>query len=191
LCVSAVDISTLDIWYHRECRSEFTHKKSLQKLKDESGSCSASSSDVEYRRSIRDMDSKDKTRVYGKQCIFCLQVTKYIKGLRTREKLRPVAELRADETIRNVATARADERLLAVTARDIVAEEAHCHSSCYKLYTKPSNSSKSQIEYSEEDTQYKLCEKSCLQNLYESIRNDLFNNPRIIQLTDLKLQLVS
>ena len=69
--------------------------------------------------------------MYEKECIYCLRVTKYIKGSGTRQRLNLLVELRADQTIRTIATDRRDERMLAVTARYLVPAEAHYHRSFY------------------------------------------------------------
>ncbi len=53
-----------------------------------------------------------------------------------REKLTKAVQLRVDETLRKFAIQKGDEHIIAVTSRDIVAAEAHYHTSCYKNYTR-------------------------------------------------------
>ena len=80
-------------------------------------------SDRAHRRSARDESSCNKGRVYNQKCMFRLRVTKYPKGPHTLEASNPAADLRADKTVRDIATARMEEKVLAVTARYIVAGE--------------------------------------------------------------------
>lgn len=64
-----------------------------------------------------------------------------------KEQIQPlnlVTELQADPKVREVATVCGDDRLLALTARDIVAAEAHYHPSCYWDYTRPNKMGKVQ-----------------------------------------------
>jgi len=81
-----------------------------------------------------------------------MKVSKYIEGTRTRESLIPATKLRADTKVREVAISCNDERLLAVTARDIVAAEAHYHCSCYRDYTRPEKLRKCQSLLTKEDS---------------------------------------
>lgn len=76
----------------------------------------------------------------------------YIKGTNSREPLRLAVEIRTDAKGRETVTEKKDERLLAITARDIVAAEAHFHPSCYRDYTRPGKLEKSQL--SQEDLKY-------------------------------------
>ena len=112
---SLTELPNVLIYYHRRCRSDFTHKKSLTKFQQ----CASSVGNVSstpLRQSSRDEPSSKQRRVYERKCIFCLRVSKYTKGTRTRESLIPATELRADTKVREVAIARNNERLLAVTA---------------------------------------------------------------------------
>jgi len=70
------------------------------------------------------------SRVYGPICIFCEKV-KIVKGSKSCEKLTKAVELRADRTLIDGATQKGDNKIMAITSRDIVAAEAHYHTSCY------------------------------------------------------------
>lgn len=190
LCEDNSDVFPgVSVLYHRSCRSDFTHKKSLEKFKHDVETFD-NMSDSEPRRSSRDIPSCSTTRLYEKNCIFCQKVSKYIKGTHTREALICAVDLRADKTIRDVANARFDSRILAITARDIVAAEAHYHASCYKAYTRPEKSD-SKAVISKEDMHYQVCEISALESVYQSIRNDLFLNPRILCLTNITSKFIT
>ena len=59
---------------------------------------------------------------------------KYFK--RIKEKLVECLEFRAVQSIRTAATKINDFQMLGLITDDLIAKEAHYHSSCYKLYTK-------------------------------------------------------
>ncbi len=103
------------------------------------------------RRSTRDELASNRPRVYEKKCIFCLRISKYIKGARTRQALIPATELQADAKVREVAILQNNEQLLVVTSRDTIVAEAHHHTSCNSDYTR---SKKSKIHRPEEDNKY-------------------------------------
>ena len=178
-----------NVFYHRECRSKFTHKKELlrfKKLADDEEKKSAT-----QRKSLRQGPS-ETTRVYDRLCVFCECRNKCLKGTSTRESLIQAIELRADMTLRAVATEKNDTKMLATTSRDIVAAEACYHASCYKKYTsvrKQNTSTDSTVNEKNDD--YKIAEAKALQMLYRYIRLNLFSNPRIVPLGDLTSKLVS
>ena len=118
------------LFYHRDCRSKFTHKKTLQQLNKERDSEPRCSSE---RRSSR--CPATTFRFLDPVCIFCEKESKYVARSNTRETLPQSRELRSDETIRRVAQKKLGHRMLAITARDLVAAEAHYHKSCYHKYT--------------------------------------------------------
>ena len=94
--------------------------------------------------------------------------------------------------VREVALSRNDVRLLALTARDIVAAEGdHYHPSCYRDYTRPEKLGKIQSGLTAEDTKYKTCENSSLISLIEYIRNNNFSNPMVISMLGMTSKLVS
>ncbi|KAK7067579.1 hypothetical protein SK128_020590, partial [Halocaridina rubra] len=120
---------------HRKCGSCFTHRKTLARILQHELSAFGLNVEVSSR------SSKPRTstgsRVYDKVCILYLKVTKYCKGTNSRKPLRKAVELRADQTIRTIATACSGERIMGLTSRDLVAAEAHYHTTCYRNFTQP------------------------------------------------------
>ena len=138
LQVSSSETSIPDIYYLRNCRSTFTHKKSLctaqSKVESDDGLSGAGCS-TDQRRSQREQLTT-KSHVYQKVCIFCDKSSKYMKGSRTKEPLIQARELRADNKVLEVATMKVDRKILAITSRELVAAEAHYHKTCYRDYTR-------------------------------------------------------
>jgi hypothetical protein len=179
------------IFYHSYCRSNFTHKRSLSKLKEAAGD--SVTTEANLRHSER-KKTNDSSRVYDKICIFCEKKTKYLKGSRSREPLTQSADLRADERVQNAALIKADQRIMALTSREIVAAEAHYHVTCYKSYVKVTNpSSKKSAEGHSPpaDDEYRTKVNAGMELLCKYIRGDLFLHPRIIPLTYLTSKLES
>ena len=88
------------IAYHRKCRSIFTMKKDLERIKQVSSQCNAIASESGRRSCERKPPEKGTT--YKHVCIFCDKVTKYLKGgNRVRDNLVQCVDLRADRTIRD------------------------------------------------------------------------------------------
>ena len=181
-----------EVLYHRQCRSLFTLKRDIDKILQTEKESIESNEPPLKRRSIRGESSA--SRVYEKDCIFCDE-DKYIKGTRTREKLRKCLELRCDDSVRLAALRKNDEKILAVASRDIVAAEAQYHPSCYKDYTRPPKKAKSSGSAStsctEDDVKYQAVESNAYEQLFQFIRNDLFPKPRVMKLVTLTYQLVS
>ena len=92
---SSASDTTPHVLYHRKCGSEFTHKKSLEKIARQQ-SCGSEENVSQVRQSTRQGPSSS-SRVYDKICIFCLKQSKYIKGTKTHEPLTAAVELRADK----------------------------------------------------------------------------------------------
>ena len=113
-------------FYHRECRSAFTHKKTLNSLQTKSAHSTEKSFDEKQWSSQR-QPILSSSRVYEKICIFCEKSNKYINRSHTREPLIQASELRADEKVRAMAAIKMDNKILAVASRELVAAEAHCH----------------------------------------------------------------
>ena len=104
------------------------------------------------------------------------------------------SDLRADTKIREIATKMSDAKILAITAREIVAEEAHYHASCYRNYTRVKANNQEIATDSvalDDNDDYKSVETTALRLLYKFIRIDLFSNPRIVPLHDLTLKVVA
>ena len=188
LVESLKDEEIPDICYHRKCRSIFTMKKDLERIsKDEGTSCNSKSSTSQDRRSSRGPSAKGTT--YERICIFCNKESKYGKGKQTREKLIQCSDLRSDQMIRNVATANHDTKILAIVSRELVAAEACYHKSCYRNYTRPVFEEATYIG-SAEDKEYNLIESKAHQKLFNHIRSNVLENPRLVKLTEITQQLV-
>ena len=92
--------------------------------------------------------------------------------------------MRADETIRKAAVGKNDHRMLAVVSRELVAAKACYHKSCYRNYTRNipvSGDKKEDSEY----TEYSRVELQWYEKLFNYIRTDLLQNPRIVRLSEL------
>lgn len=171
------------IVYHRYCRSIFTLKRSLETLKEKKEH--TADKDIPEKRQRLERSSSSDSRVYKQLCIFCEKV-KYKKGQKTRENLIQAKELRVDQTLREVATRKGDSKILALTSREVVAAEAHYHRSCYRSYTKKTDSSCPDQEKDQtDDDPYQKAEKEAFGDLVQYIREELMANPDIIPLTDL------
>ena len=176
-----------EVKYHRQCRSNFTHKATLATLTKEKSVSSENNPD--QRRSQRE-GSSSHSRVYEKICIFCKRKSKYIKGTNRREPLTQAVETRADCTLREIAQQRLDTDILAITSRDIIAAEAQYHKTCYRDYTRKRPDNVIKEDNIEEESCSKQ-EKEAFKRLFDFIRNDLFTNPRILPLTELRAKFIS
>ena len=85
--------------YHRSCRSDFTHTKSLQAFKP---SLSNDSTTATGSRKSRNNSAEARSAVLPDYCIICKK-TKYKPKSKTREKIQSCVEFRADKTVRNSA----------------------------------------------------------------------------------------
>ena len=179
-----------NIGYHRDCRADFTHRKVLKSLVKK---VTVSSDNIdEPRKSSRELVDT-KSRVYSETCIFCEKQTKYFKKTRTREPLIKSCELRADERIRATALHKMDTKILALTARELVAAEAHYHKTCYRIYTKidsnvPTADPTDNITIDAKT--YSDAECNAYKLLFDYIRETVFDKPRVIPMTVLTVKLV-
>ena len=92
--------------------------------------------------------------------------------------------MRADETIRKAAVGKNNLRMLAVVSRELVAPKACYHKSCYRNYTRNiaiSREKKGDSGY----TEYSRAELQRYEKLFNYIRTDLLQNPRIVKLSKL------
>lgn len=178
-------------FYHRECRSAFTHKKTLISLKGKSANTEQDSPQEKQWASQRQPTSSS-SRVYEKICIFCEKGNKNIKRSHSREPLIQASELRADEKVRAVATIKMDNKILAVTSRELVAAEAHYHKTCYRDYTREyySQTSIKSATVEDGDRTYADVEDDAYQMLFANIRDELFPNPRVLTMVELTASLV-
>jgi len=177
------------MFYHRKCRSIFTMKRDLETLKRKAGESSSDlpgSSGCPPKRSSR--RSTTESRVYDPICIFCSKV-KYQKHSNTREKLTLASQLRVDQTLRESAVRKGDERMVALTSRDIVAAEAHYHTSCYRNYTRDNENEEEKETH--EFILYHKVEGEAYEELFEYIRADIIPNKRLIPVTSLTTKLES
>lgn len=171
------------LWYHRDCRSSFTHKKTLGSL----------SSNKDYavadpRKSCRDDGSS--SRVMDQICIFCDKKNKYFTGSKTREPLMQSLELRSDDKVRQAAIRKVDNKILAITSRELVAAEAHYHKTCYRNYTRDEKPTAVTESMSNEDVAYIEAEHDSYVMLFQHIRDTMFTDPQNVRLTHLTDKLI-
>ena len=173
------------VTYHRQCRSVCTLKRNLDKLSqlDAKEGTNCNSTDG-CRFSIRQLTA-NPSRIYQRVCIFC-EKDKYTRNSRTRKELIQCLDMRADETIRKAAVGKNDHRMLAVVSRELVAAKACYHKSCYRNYTRNIHFSGDKKEVSEY-TEYSRAELQGYEKLFNYIRTDLLQNPRIVRLSELYL----
>ena len=172
------------ISYHRKCRSIFTLKRDLQKLA-QSDNKVEEQDDTSSRRSSGRQPANTQSRVYERICVFC-EKAKYLKGIKTREALIQCVDLRADNTVRRAAMSKNDSRILAIVSRELVAAEACYHKSCYRDYTRnvpgPLNIRETKEEVCDE---YIRAETHAYEMLFNHIRTNLLQNPRVVRMSEL------
>lgn len=199
-CLLSLDQTTLDgvvpvIYYHRRCRSRFTMKRDLDLIRKKAGNTTDDHSEddtpIPKKFTRRDKGGPSTSRVYDKLCVFCNK-NKYKKKENSRETLIQCTDLRSDTKLRDIATQKQDSIILAIVSRDIVAAEAHYHRSCYKEYTRSERTldTDAQIDAAE-DIAYYEAERNAYSSLFEFIRTDFLQKPRVIKMTDITIQLVS
>ena len=173
------------VFYHRKCRSMFTLKRELNRIvaktKQNEKASLVEESSRERRASIRSNPST--SRVYEKECIFCGKKDKYKKGI--KEGLTQARELRVNDSVRKAAISKQDSRILAILSRDLVAAEGHYHRTCYRHYTNIKESDKGEESKEDDDSDYVKAESIALSRMFDYIRNDLFKNNDIIELSKL------
>ena len=69
-------------------------------------------------------------------------MSRYKKGTRTREPLRPCTDLKADEKVRATAKVKNDRKSIVIAVDELKAKHAKYHPQCYKDYTRPQKKSK-------------------------------------------------
>ena len=67
-------------------------------------------------------------------------------------------------------------------SRDIVAAEACYHRSCYRDYTRPAKSTSTSSKSSLDD-EYAQVESFAYEMLFDYIRTDILDNPRLVKLS--------
>ena len=129
-------------------------------------------------------------RVHNPICIFCMWTAKYIKG-NQNDKLVKCVDLQADDTVRGAAVRKNDSRLIALVSRETVPAEVHYHRTCYRDYSRPasqeSKTDKKSATTSAEDVQdeceetlYSRAETASYNELFNQIRSDLYQNPKVV-----------
>ena len=101
--------------------------------------------------------------------------------------------MRADASIRKAAIAAGDGRVIGLASRVLVAVEAWYHSQCYRDYTRTDKACKySDLddEPDSDETNYCIIESQASDKLYEFIRLDLLENPRLVKRVDLREKLM-
>ena len=88
------------------------------------------------------MPNVSPTNILPPSCIFCTKVSRYKKGTRTREPLRPCTDLKADEKVRATAKVKNDRKIMVIAVDELKAKHAKYHPQCYKDYTRPQKKSK-------------------------------------------------
>nr|XP_032809208.1 HAUS augmin-like complex subunit 1 isoform X1 [Petromyzon marinus] len=173
-----------NVHYHRKCRSLFTLKRDLDKI------ASNKSQEGNVLSEERKSAPSSASQVLEKECIFCRKKDKYLKGVKSREQLAQACQLRINSTIRKAAEIKEDSRILALLSCELVAAKAHYHRSCYKSYTKPIKEPRAKPESEDNEDTYTRAESTAFVNLYNFIRNDMFVNNSVMELSELTGMLV-
>ena len=178
------------ITYHRKCRSIFTMKRNLDKIRKERIQCNEPELS-ERISSIRELPTKSTT--YKQVCIFCDKVSKYAKGKDVPEKLIQCIDLRADENIRKIALAKNDSKLLAIVSRDLAAAEARYHGTCYRECTrpKPETGTSSTLSLTYQDDEFACTESAAYEKLFDYVWSNVLMTPNLTRLTDLTQTMIS
>ena len=123
--------------------------------------------------------------------MFCKKKDKYKKSSKNRENLTQARQLTTDITVRNSAELKMDSRVLALLSRELTAAEAHFHCSCYRQYTKVTSTSAEVSKQNENtiDEPYINADAAALIKLFNYIRNDIFVNKSIRELSKLNERL--
>ena len=174
----------ITVKYHRSCRADFTHKKSLQ---DRSTSSDAgTSSENQTRKSTRNVSQGSSSVIEPDCCIFCKKM-KYKAKSKTREKTHSCLEFRSDKKVRDSALlhikkctvmSEVAQQVLAVCTKDLISSEVKYHASCYKLFVK--------IIYSDEDNKNadENEDEDEMMDIYDAVYafwENLLEFPRVIE----------
>ena len=129
------------IYYHRSCRSAFTHKKELSKFSVADGD--QSSEQTQSRKSKRDIQTR-RSPVLPNHCMFCKK-EKYKPKSSTREKTQSCMEFRADDRVRKSANLHVQmctemndiaQEVLGLCSKDLISSEEKYHATCYKNFVR-------------------------------------------------------
>ena len=146
---------------------------------------------VMWKAGSKDHVGKNQARaeLIRKFTYFCEKKTRYKKGTRTLDPLIKCVDLRGDASIRKAAIGTGDRRITGLASRDLVAAEAWYHGHCYRDYTRPGKASKHTDSESESPPDENNCckiESQAYDKLFEFIRSNLLENPRLVKMVDLR-----
>ena len=165
-----------NIYYHKNCRNTIILRAKRKEESEESETLPPDDDGDTVRRSKR--KSELPRVLMPKTCIFCSALYKKKKD-NTKEKSIKCRDLDAPGSINNAQEEKQSECIAHVLKNyDLLANEAHYHTSCYKKFTK--NSSKKvinsvEVEISRETT----LALEALEQLYDYIRTEIIEKKKI------------
>ena len=112
-----------------------------------------------------------------KKCLFCKK-DKYVKQI--KEKLVECLKFRAVQSKKTAAMKINDFQMVGLITDDLIAKEAHYHSSCYKLYTKVNQDNVNSVTT---DQNEKVVYKSVELNAFKEVVKEcyqLLENPTVL-----------
>ena len=184
---------------HRKCYQSYTNKTLLDRLKkkrEESNAAStvtldevAPMADNPEPESVRSSRTSTPVPQTEEVCIFCQKKRK--RCGKEIENLSQCLSFEADERVTKSAERKNDHRLLlAIRCEDLVAKEVKYHKSCYRAYTKGSESPMVADKGSEKapgmtspEIQARARAK---QNLMEFVQKRVIEDLDVLKMTDLK-----
>ena len=181
--------------YHRKCYQYFTLKRSLEKIENENKGKSEilniklqeidnfDSQEDDIRPKRGEFGSTvNSTVLLPKKCLFCKK-DKYVKQI--KEKLVECLKFRAVQSKKTAAMKINDFQMVGLITDDLIAKEAHYHSSCYKLYTKANKDNVNSVAADEnEKAMYKSVELIALKEIVKECYQ-LLENPTVHQCNTL------
>lgn len=134
---NADEVSTTELYFHRECYQKFTYARTLlkrKKTKDEE----EESSHKTLRTALRASTASTNLRPRGlfpDHCMICKK--KSLKVNNKRQPLTSIVTKTAENTLKAAAQARNDQDMIATAAgTDLIAREFQKHEKCYREYTR-------------------------------------------------------
>ena len=173
-----------NVYYHKNCRSAFilqaNRTEKLRKIEHVVGVDSGEGSpDTIVRKSKRKSDSNEI--LMPKTCIFCTYLSKKKKD-NTKEFTIKCTDYDAPLTIKTAQKQKQSEGIAHVLANyDLIANEAHYHTSCYKIFTKLKKEKDMNLD-EEENKREKLTDEA-LEQLYGYIRTEIIETKKIELMT--------
>ena len=113
----------------------------------------------------------------------CDKKDRYLEG--SKECLTQARQVRSDITLRKCDELKLDNKVLAMLSRGLLAAKTHWHHTCYRVYTNCSNIQKSHYGSDKSSNTYDKGERIALSNVYAYIRNELFNENCIRELSQV------